>query len=175
MPLDGRKPSSQRVQRRGSGRPISDAHSIEKSRLRQPLIFFQTTTCAKRPFRRISREREASKIPSKTRSKQGTAEDSHSTKRNGATRASYGRPKYLTCGKLSYGSKSGILFSVPSDGTICWSTNVVYDTPAAVSVPSVGSSLGHVGVSSNVNATISSQLGAPQGLVFDRLRVSVHD
>jgi hypothetical protein len=51
----------------------------------------------------------------------------------------------------------------------------VYATPAAVLVPGVGSSHGHVGVSTNADTIISPRLGAPQGSVFDRLRVSVHD
>jgi hypothetical protein len=40
----------------------------------------------------------------------------------------------------------------------------------------MGSSYGHVGaISSDANVIISSGLGTPQGSMFDRLKLSVHD
>jgi hypothetical protein len=105
-------------------------------------------------------KREESKVPSKARSKQCIVEGGHSAKRRRATWAYPSFPKYPTSGKLCDGSKFVILFSIPSDGTIWWSTNAVYATLAVVLVLGVGSSYGHVGaISFDVDVAVSSGLG----------------
>jgi hypothetical protein len=48
-------------------------------------------------------------------------------------------------------------------------------TYAAIPLSGVGSLCWHVSESAYDDASIPSRLGAPQRLVFDRLRVTVHD
>jgi hypothetical protein len=105
-------------------------------------------------------KRETSKVPSKVGNKQNTAEGGHSAERGSTTWAPFGCSKCLIGDKPSHESKFEILSSVPSDGTICWSTNVAYTTSAAAPVLGVGSSCGYVGaISSDVDAAVSSGLG----------------
>jgi hypothetical protein len=92
--------------------------------------------------------------------------------------------KYLTSGELSHGGESGILFkrskccifSIPSDGTICGSTNALYATSAAVLVPSTTSPYGHVdALSSIADAAVSSKLGGTSRISIRQVIVLVHD
>jgi hypothetical protein len=76
------------------------------------------------------------------------------------TRAPVGCPKHPTSGKPSHGGKTGVLFSIPSNGTIRRSTNAMYATSVAVPLLGMGSSYGHLAaISSDDDAVVSSGLG----------------